>query len=223
MERANLDDYPTDNFEEYLSNDNTKTTTMTMEVTTNINHDSSHPPPSVTIAIKMEDEDNNNIEKERRKIRNQKCTEHRQRMAERYQDEAGESYDYSNNDLCNVLNIDRDAHTVIISKRQEREEAEAYSPSSNYRITEDYSRPARKWPNIKTHHSEAGPSTTAPQKNYGKRAALVQERFEQALHKHSQWHPSGGHSAFECRNLRRALGATLVINPHQKSDEQCQD
>ena len=71
-------------------------------------------------------------------IRNQKCAECPHHLAERYQDEAGESYDYSNNDLCNIINIGRDDRTVIISKRQECEEAEAYNPSSNYRIPEDY-------------------------------------------------------------------------------------
>jgi hypothetical protein len=33
-----------------------------------------------------------------------------------------------------MINIGRDARNVIISRRKEREEIEAYSPSSNYRI-----------------------------------------------------------------------------------------
>jgi len=37
-----------------------------------------------------------------------------------------------------VINIGRDARNVIISRRKEREEIEAYSPSSNYRIPEDH-------------------------------------------------------------------------------------
>jgi len=33
-----------------------------------------------------------------------------------------------------VINVDRNARNVIISRRKEHEETEAYSPSSNYRI-----------------------------------------------------------------------------------------
>ena len=33
-----------------------------------------------------------------------------------------------------MINVGRDARNVIISRRKEREEVEAYSPSSNYRI-----------------------------------------------------------------------------------------
>jgi hypothetical protein len=33
-----------------------------------------------------------------------------------------------------VINIGSDARNIIISRRKEREEVEAYSPSSNYRI-----------------------------------------------------------------------------------------
>ena len=37
-------------------------------------------------------------------------------------------------DLRNVINIGRDAHNVIISRKKKREEIEAYNPSSNHRI-----------------------------------------------------------------------------------------
>jgi len=120
LERVNLDDYCFDDFNEYLSDDNMQTTATTMEVTTNINHESSHPPPSIIVKIEEED---SNIEKERHKNSNQKRAEHRQRILECYQEEAGESYDYSNNDLRNVINIGHDAHTVIISKHQEHEDS----------------------------------------------------------------------------------------------------
>ena len=33
-----------------------------------------------------------------------------------------------------MINVGRDVHNIIISRRKEREEVEAYSPSSNYRI-----------------------------------------------------------------------------------------
>ena len=44
---------------------------------------------------------------------------------------------YSNIDLRNMINIGRDARIVIISRKKEREEFEAYGPSSNYRIPEN--------------------------------------------------------------------------------------
>ena len=46
----------------------------------------------------------------------------------------GNSFDYSNSDLHNVINISRNTKTIIINKREDREEVEAYSPTSNYRI-----------------------------------------------------------------------------------------
>jgi hypothetical protein len=49
----------------------------------------------------------------------------------------GKNYDYSNSDLRNVINIGHDACNVIISRKKERKEIEAYSPSSNYHIPED--------------------------------------------------------------------------------------
>ena len=81
---------------------------------------------------------------EHRRIRNQKRVLRRQRVAERHQEQRGDMYDYSNSELRNIINIGRDACSVITSKRQEREEMEAYSPTSNYRIPYDFSRPPRK-------------------------------------------------------------------------------
>jgi len=46
----------------------------------------------------------------------------------------GDSFDYSNSGLHNVINIGRNAKIVIINKREDHEEVEAYSPTSNYRI-----------------------------------------------------------------------------------------
>ena len=50
----------------------------------------------------------------------------------------GDSFDYSNSDLHNVINIGRNAKTVIINKGEDHEEVEAYSPTSNYRIPDIY-------------------------------------------------------------------------------------
>ena len=128
----------------------------------------------VTVTVKLEDEDREG-KMARHRIRNQKRAERRQRLLNRLQEDVGESHDHSNNDLRNVINIGRDARTVIISKRQEREEAEAYCPSSNYCIINDHPKPVCKRPNIRAHDSEASPSRTAPPLQPSIRAALVQE------------------------------------------------
>ena len=60
------------------------------------------------------------------KICNQKGLCGANGVTERHQKHRGDSYDYSNSDLHSVINIGRDARNVIISKRQEREETEAY-------------------------------------------------------------------------------------------------
>ena len=43
-----------------------------------------------------------------------------------------------------MINIGRDARNVIISRKKEREEIEAYIPSSNYRITKHVSESFKK-------------------------------------------------------------------------------
>ena len=115
----------------------------------------------VTVTVKLEDEDREG-KMARHRIRNQKRAERRQRLLNRLQEDVGESHDHSNNDLHNVINIGRDARTVIISKRQECEEAKPYFLFSNYRIIDDHPKPARKRANIRAHDSEAGPSRPAP-------------------------------------------------------------
>ena len=165
------------------------------------------------VTVKLEDEDKE-IKKARRRIRNQKRTKRRQRQLDRLHEDVGESHDYSNNDLHNIINIGRDAHTVIISKHQECKEAEAYCPSSNSHIIDDHSKPARKRPNIRAHDSEVGVSRPTPPLQQGRRAALIQERFERSHHNHCPWHPSGKHSTYECRNLRHALGAPTIRKNH---------
>ena len=63
-------------------------------------------------------------------------TEHHQQL--------GDSFDYSNSDLHNVINIGRNAKTVVTNKREDHEEVEAYSPTSNYRIPDIYGYNLRK-------------------------------------------------------------------------------
>ena len=88
----------------------------------------------MTVTVQLEDEPVVEDLYERRCVLNQKRAFRRQRIANHQQEQQGDNYDRSNSDLCNVINIGRDARNVIISRRKEREEIEAYSPSSNYRI-----------------------------------------------------------------------------------------
>ena len=74
-----------------------------------------NPPPGNTVTVHL---DNN--------LKMILKTEHHQQL--------GDSFDYSNSDLHNVINIGRNAKTVIINKREDHEEVEAYIPTSNYRI-----------------------------------------------------------------------------------------
>ena len=88
----------------------------------------------MTVTIQLEEEPVAEDLYERRRLLNQKRAFRHQRIAIRRQEQQGDDYNYSNSDLRNVNNISRDACNVIISKKKEREEIEAYNPSSNYRI-----------------------------------------------------------------------------------------
>jgi len=56
----------------------------------------------------------------------------------------GDSFDYSNSDLHNVVNIGRNTKTVIINKGEDHEKTEAYSLTSNYQIPDFYGYNSRK-------------------------------------------------------------------------------
>jgi hypothetical protein len=75
-------------------------------------------PQGVTVTAHLEDDKN-----ELKKIRNQKRNV-RRRLAVEHRQQVGNSFDYSNSDLRNVINIGRDARTVIIARRKEREEVD---------------------------------------------------------------------------------------------------
>ena len=92
------------------------------------------PPPAVTITVQLDEQNLAEDLYERRCQLNQNRAFRRQRLANTLQEQQGDNYDYSNCDLRSVINVGCDACNVIISKRKEREEIEAYNPSSNYRI-----------------------------------------------------------------------------------------
>ena len=78
-------------------------------------------PPGITVTVHL-DKNPKNIQDQKRNIN--LTTEHHQQL--------GDSFDYSNSDLHNAINIGRNAKTVIINKGEDHEEVEAYGPTSNY-------------------------------------------------------------------------------------------
>jgi hypothetical protein len=84
---------------------------------------------------KIEDEDD--VQKEPHKLRNAKRATCRQRVPEQHQHQHGNLYVCSTSDLRTIINAGRDARNVVITRQQERDEVEAYSPT-NYHIPLDY-------------------------------------------------------------------------------------
>jgi len=134
MERVNLDDYNSDDYDEYLFDNMDATPSPITEVKTTIKQDPPATPLTVMETVQLEDEPVAEDLYERHRLLNQKRAFRRQRVANRQQEQQGNNYDYSNSNLRNVINIVHEARNVIISRKNEHEEIEAYIPSSNYRI-----------------------------------------------------------------------------------------
>ena len=103
-ERLNLDDYNSDDFDEYLS-DNMETTPPTItEAQATTNKDSPAPPlpPAVTVTVQLDEQHPAEDFYERRRQLNQKRAFRCQRLANTLQ---GDNYDYSNCDLHSVISI----------------------------------------------------------------------------------------------------------------------
>jgi len=100
--------------------------------TTAINYEILPPPLGVTVTVYLDDNHDRptKTHNQKRNIKYNLMTEHHQQL--------GDSFDYSNSDLHNVFNIGRNAKTVIINRREDHEEFEAYSPTSNYRLPNNY-------------------------------------------------------------------------------------
>ena len=80
-ERLNLDDYNSDDFDEYLF-DNMETTPPTItETQATTKQDPSTPPPAVTVTVKLEEQHPAEDLYERRHLLNQKMAFRRQRLA----------------------------------------------------------------------------------------------------------------------------------------------
>jgi len=203
-ERLNLDDYNSDDFNEYLS-DNMETTPSTItEAQATTKQDPPAPPPAVTVTVQLEEQKPAEDLYERRRLLNQKRVFRRQRLTNSQLEQQGDNYDFSNCDLRNVINVGRDARNVIISRRKEREEIEVYSPSSKYRI------PAKASAAFKKHK----PANTCPQgkpraPHHGE-TSQGGDKINKMLLRKCFMHPKSSHMIFECNSLRKALGAPLL-------------
>ena len=114
--------------------------------------------------------------------------------------------DNSNCDLRSVINIGHDARNIIISRRKEREEVEAYSPSSNYRIPPKASTSFKK-------HKPATISTRPqgePRTPHQGESSQSGNRINKVLLRKCFIHPKSSHTIFQCDSLRKALGAPLL-------------
>ena len=152
-ERLNHDDYNSDDFDKYLSDNIETTPPMITEPQATTKQDLPAPPPVVTVTVQLEEQHPSEDLYEHRRLLNQKRAFRRQRLANSQQEQQGDNYDYSNCDLRNVINVGHDTRNVIISRRKEREEIEAYSPSSNYCIP----------PHASSSFKKHKPASTLPQ------------------------------------------------------------
>ena len=85
--RVNLDDYNSDDFDEYLS-DNMQTTPPTItEPQATTKQDSPAPPPVVTVTVQLEEQHPPEDLYERRRLLNQKRAFRRQRLANNLQEQ----------------------------------------------------------------------------------------------------------------------------------------
>ena len=145
------------------------------------------PPPGITVTVHL---DNNP----------------KMILKTEYHQQLGDSFDYSNSDLHNVINIGRNAKTVIINKREDHEEVEAYSPTSNYRILDIYGYNSRKRRRDKiAPPSQPKQSTT--------------DSTHQKIHSKCFLHPKGKHSSFQCIILCKALRAPPPFADKNKHEQ----
>ena len=103
-----------------------------------------------------------------------------------------------------MINIGRDAHNVIISRKKEREEIVAYIPSSNYCIPVHVSGSFKKRKQASTL-----PQGKLRTQHHGE-TFLGGDKINKTLLRNFFMHPKSSHTVFECNTLRKALGAPLV-------------
>ena len=134
-------------------------------------------------------------------------SEHQQKLRRRASTirhhQTGDSFDYSNTDLRDIISIGRDARTIIITRKKEYEEAEAYSPTSNYKLPDNY-----EWNPRKRCH--VNPTSQISKKQQKRNAETAQEKILHKLHTQCFLHEKSKHSSFQCATLRKALGAPPI-------------
>ena len=81
MERVNLDDYNSDDYDEYLSDIMETTPSTVTEVKTTIKQDPPVAPPAVTVTVQLEEQRATEDLYEHRRLLNQKRAFRRQRLA----------------------------------------------------------------------------------------------------------------------------------------------
>jgi hypothetical protein len=203
-ERLNLADYNSDDFDKYLS-DNMETTPPTItEVQATTKQDLPAPPPAVTVTVQLEEQHPAEDIYERRRLLNKKRAFRRQRLANSQQEQQSDNYDYSNCDLRNMINVGRDARNVIISRRKECEEIEAYNPSSNYSI------PAQASSSFKKYKPTSPRAQGKQRTQYQGESSHGGDRINKTLLRKCFIHLKSSHTIFECNSLRKALGAPLL-------------
>ena len=196
-------DYNSNDYDEYLSDNMEATPTAITEVKTTIKQDPPAAPPAVTVTVQLEDEPVAEDLYERHRVLNQKREFRHQRVANRRKEQQRYNYDYSNSDI-NVINIGCDARNVIISRKKEHEEIEAYSPSSNNRIPAHISGSFKKCKHAST------PPQGRPHGQHREEAPLGGDKINKTLIRKCFMHPKSSHTVFECNTLRKALGAPFV-------------
>jgi hypothetical protein len=203
-EHLNLDNYNSDDFDEYLSNNMETTQPTITEAQFTTKQDPPAPPPVVTVPVQLEEQHPAKDLYERRRLLNQKRAFRRQRLANTQQEQQGDNYDFSNCDLRNVIDVGRDARNVIISRRKEREETEAYNPSSNYSI------PAKASTALKKHKPASTCPQGKPRNPHHRETSQGGNRINKTLLRKCFMHPKSSHMIFECNSLLKALGAPLL-------------
>ena len=154
----------------------------------------------MTVTVQLEEQHPEEDLYERCRLLNQKRAFRRQHLANSQQEQQDDNYDYTNCDLCNVINVGHDARNVNISRKKECEEIEAYSPSSNYRIP----------PHAPLSFKKRKPANTLPQgkprtQHHGE-TSLGRDRINETLLQKCFVHPKSSHTIFECNSLCKALG-----------------
>ena len=105
-----------------------------------------------------------------------------------------------------MINGGHDVRNVIISRRKEHEEVEAYNPSSNYQIPPKASASFKKHKTVTISTRPQGKPRTPHQGE----SSQDRNRINKAVLRKYFIHPKSSHMIFQCDSHRKALGAPLL-------------